>query len=665
MEHSHPSERALHLPHVEGLRGLAILLVVAYHAGLPGMSGGYVGVDVFFVLSGYLIIGQLARELEMKGRIDLRAFYARRARRLLPAAATVLVATLLVSAWMLPPEAAERTSVAAIASAFYVSNLYFASRAMDYLADESANPLLHTWSLSVEEQFYLLWPIALVIVARAARGMAARRSVGWITGVIVIASFAWAAVQQPVDGSLAFFSPLTRAWEFGVGGLAALIAGRGAPAVTRMAGYVGIAGILTASVLFGARTAMPSWPTLLPVLGAALLLWNSTPAPLIGARRGLAVTPLRWIGRASYSWYLWHWPAMVLTQFLLQRDSLLVRVAAALVSLVLAEATRRWIENPPRFHPVLVARPRLVLLLAGVIVAATGLAATQAQVVAERAATRPEHLYARQARMRPAIYANGCLLELAEVESPPCVSGDTTATSTVVLFGDSHAAQWHPAVERIALERRWRLVTLTKASCPIALTEGSWSRAREDACTQWRASAMRRILATHPDLVITSNYAGHVHLGSGEERRYEAREWLHGLRRSLRALDSAEINTILIRDTPPPDFDVPACVASLVRWQRSTPPFCAFERSTPRSVAIAELESAAARGLPRVKLLDLASEICPEQSCRTLRDNVLVFRDKHHLTRRFAEGLSGALNRELDVALGVLPGSQALLATRE
>ena len=665
MDASRPHDRAPHLPHIEGLRGLAILLVVAYHAGLPGFSGGYVGVDVFFVLSGYLIIGQLARELHASGGIDLRGFYARRARRLLPAAAVVMVATPLISTWMLPPQAAEGTSVAALASAFYVSNLYFASRATDYLADESANPLLHTWSLSVEEQFYLLWPLALVLIARATRGTSGRRSVVRVTGAIVVMSFAWAVLQQPVDGSTAFFSPLTRAWEFGVGGLAALIATRGAAGVTRVGGWAGLVGIVLASTLFGANTPMPSWPTLLPVLGAALLLWSPTDAPLAGARRWLAVSPLRWMGRLSYSWYLWHWPAVVLAQFYLQRDSLAVRVAAALCSLALAEATRRWIENPPRFHPVLVARPRLVLLLAGVVVATTGFSASWAQSEAKRAARSPANAHLRQARMRPAIYSNGCFLGIPAVESPPCVSGKAMSTNTVVLFGDSHAAQWYPALERIALDRGWRVVTLTKGACPIAWTMGNWSRAREDACMQWRASAMQRILGTRPNLVIASSYGGHVSFPSTRPGRYAPSAWVAGLRRSLSALDSAGINTILVRDTPRPDFDVPACVASLVRWQRSTPPFCAFDRSSPRSVAVAEMESAAASGLAHVKLVDLNTEVCPQQSCRTFRDEVLVFRDRHHLTPLFAEGLTASLDRELQAALGALPGLRTLLAARD
>ena len=205
-----------HLPAVEGLRGLAILLVVAYHAGVGALPGGFIGVDVFFVLSGYLIIGLLAREIRDTGRVALVEFWARRARRLLPAAAVVIAATLVAGAAILPPLGQQQTATAAVAAATYVSNLWFAWRATDYLGDEGSNPLLHTWSLSVEEQFYLFWPLALAGIALAHRGVG-RARVGWLAAAIAVASFLWAMVQQPVAPSWAFFSPLTRAWEFAIG----------------------------------------------------------------------------------------------------------------------------------------------------------------------------------------------------------------------------------------------------------------------------------------------------------------------------------------------------------------------------------------------------------------------------------------------------------------
>jgi peptidoglycan/LPS O-acetylase OafA/YrhL len=642
-----------YLPDVEGLRGLAILLVVAYHASLPGVPGGYVGVDVFFVLSGYLIIGQLARELESTGRIDLPAFYARRARRLLPAAGVVFVATLLVSYWMLPPHAAETSARAGIAAAFYFSNFYFAQRSTNYLADESGNPLLHTWSLSVEEQFYLVWPLAFALLVLVAPGIPARRRATWLTVVFVLASFGWAVVQQRLDASWAFFSPLTRAWEFGVGGLVALGARRVASPsrLLIVGGYAGAASVLVASAMYGTRTSIPSWPALLPTLGTALVLWGAGKNSSAAVGRWLGIAPLRWVGRASYSWYLWHWPVGVLTQYYLQRETVDVRIASAIASLVLAEATRRWIENPVRFHPVLVERPRYVLRLAVLMILATGLAGTAAESWASLAKRRYRHTRMAQAEERPGIYHNGCFLDVEEVESPPCMSGDTSSSRTVVLFGDSHAAQWYPALRLAAHERGWKLVSLTKASCPIAWTEGNWSRVREDACVQWRASAMQRILDAKPFVVITSNYEGDVRWDDSDVGRYGASAWRDGLRRSLRILDSAQINTIVLRDTPRPGFDVPACVSSLQRWKRSSPPLCAFDRTTPKSDAVARLLTEAAEGLYRVRIVDLTGAICPEPTCTPVRDDILIWRDRHHLTPAFSRHMSALLARELEPVL--------------
>lgn len=656
-----PSARApspsAYLPDVEGLRGIAILLVVAYHAGLSLVPGGYVGVDVFFVLSGYLIVGQLARELEATGRIDLPAFYARRARRLLPAAAVVILVTLLASLWLLPSRAMQGTASAGIAAALYVSNLYFGQRATNYLADESANPLLHTWSLSIEEQFYIAWPVALALLALAAPRIAARQRALWLTATFVAASFAWAVVQQSLDASWAFLSPLTRAWEFGIGGLVAMTVRRTAPVgrLTMVAGYAGAASILAAAALFGLRTRMPSWPALLPTVGTALVLWGAREYSHAGVSRWLGGAWLRWIGRASYSWYLWHWPVGVLTQFYLQRESLVVRVAAALASLALAEATRRWVENPVRFSPLLASRPRYALRLAALAVIATGLAGTAAHSWATFGTRRLADNRLAQAEQKPGIYHNGCFLDREEVESPPCVSGDTTSPRTVVLFGDSHAAQWYPALQPLARERGWKLVSLTKASCPIAWTEGNWSRMREDACMTWRASAMRRILDSKPFVVITSSYDGDVRLAANDVGRYAASDWADGLRHSLRVLDSAGINTVVLRDTPRPGFDVPACVASLERWQRSNPPFCAFERSTPKARAVAEMLTQASQGLRHVTLLDLTETICPDRTCRPVRDDILVWRDRHHLTPAFSRHISAQLGRELEPVLSQRP----------
>src|SRR5215207_8385412 len=285
---------------VEGLRAAAVVAVVAYHAGLGGVGGGFVGVDVFYVLSGFLITGLLWEELDGTGRLRLGAFYARRARRLLPAAALVLVVTLVASAVWLSPLQVPVVARDAAAAALYVANYRFAAQRTDYLADASPSPLQHYWSLGVEEQFYLLWPLLLLVVFLAARR--GRRSATRAAG---------AAVSQP----WAFFSLPTRAWELAAGGLVALAASRlarlpGLAAATL--GWLGLEAILWSITRFGPSTPFPGAAALFPVAGTAAVLAAGCAAPRLGPDLVLRRWPLQLGGRLSYAWYLWHWPLLVL-----------------------------------------------------------------------------------------------------------------------------------------------------------------------------------------------------------------------------------------------------------------------------------------------------------------------------------------------------------------
>lgn len=641
--------RRPYLPAIDGLRAVAILLVVAYHAGIPEISGGFIGVDVFFVLSGYLIIGHLGREIHDTGRVGLMDFWARRARRLLPAAAVVIVATLLAGAVILPPGSQQQTATAGLTSATYVSNLWFALRSTDYLGDEGSNPLLHTWSLSVEEQFYLFWPLALAAIAMTRLGSSARRLV-WLAAVITVASCVWAVIQHRVAPSWAFFSPLTRAWEFAIGGLVALSPSEAASSRGRgIFGFAGVAFIVAAALLFDGETAMPGLPALVPVLGTAMVLRGvdgATDGYLDGPYRWLSSAPMRWMGRASYSWYLWHWPAAVLLVAWLQLDTIGVRLVAMIVALALAELTRRWVENPVRFHPRLVGQPRLVLLGSAALVLTLVFVAWDSGT---RATRLGEHLIdARiaEAKARPVLYSNGCFVAAAEVRYPHCVSGDTTSSMHVVLVGDSHAAQWYPALEPIAARAGWRLETFTKGACSLAEVAGSGPRAEEDSCVEWRSTVVRRILESKPDLVITASFA-HLKWPGDEGGRYRAAEWGEGLRHALARLDSARIATILLRNPPRPGFDVPACVATLARFQRANPPLCAFDGRSARIREVAHQEELAASGLDSIKLVDLGETICPSLRCVPVLNDRLVYRDRHHLTAGYAASLSDDLWQEM------------------
>ncbi len=379
---------------IEGIRGLAVLAVVLFHAGLAGIVGGFVGVDVFFVISGFLITGLLLREHERTGRIGLVGFYARRARRLLPAAIFVLVATLVISLNLVAPLDRPAVGLDGAAAALSIGNVRFALAAGDYFTSVAApSPFLHFWSLAVEEQFYLVWPALILLVARGAH---ARRRVLIALVALVAVSFAANLVLTDAAANWAFYSLPTRAWQLGLGGLLAVGAGALARVPDRLvglSGWLGLAAIVVAMLVFDSSLAYPGAAALVPTIGAAALIAGGSRA--LGPGRLLSVGPLRFLGRISYSLYLVHWPIFVLAPFVIGDPNDMAR--AGLVGLSIAVAFAIWalVENPLRRGlPNFALRPRrsasfgLASVLAFVILASgpsLGLAPVQTAAAADPA----------------------------------------------------------------------------------------------------------------------------------------------------------------------------------------------------------------------------------------------------------------------------------------
>ena len=346
------SVKAVFRPDLEGLRAVAVILVLLYHAQVPWVSGGYVGVDVFFVLSGFLITGLLARELAATGRVDLPAFYARRARRLLPAASVTLLVTMVASALVLPPLRVPDVAGDTVAAAFYVSNMRFAIQATDYLGSAlPPSPVLHFWSLGVEEQFYLFWPALLLFASgvafRARRVSDGLRRLAIILAITFVLSLAISLWLTDVAQPWAFFSLPARAWELALGALLALpAAGRWVPArAAPWLGWAGVVMVVLSGLVLDEATKFPGVAALLPTMGSALVIAAGLRAaglspdaqataaspdaqadaspdaqadapPRRNLRRFavpaavLGLAPLRFFGRISYSLYLWHWPIL-------------------------------------------------------------------------------------------------------------------------------------------------------------------------------------------------------------------------------------------------------------------------------------------------------------------------------------------------------------------
>lgn len=622
-------------PDIEGLRGIAVLLVVLYHAGVTWLPGGFVGVDVFFVLSGYLITRMLLEELQATGRVNLVAFYARRARRLIPAAALTILVTVAIGWLVLSPLAQLQALKTGLSAATYWSNLRFALEAGDYFgANLGRDPLLHTWSLAVEEQFYLAWPLLTAAIALATGGR--RKGVAWALTLVTVASFAVSLWLSEAAPHWAFFSTPARAWEFGVGALAGFVALKKRPAA--ILGPIGVALVVLSGFLLSEALAWPGWWATIPVVGTALALVAGAAAPSSAAPRALSVRPLTGLGRLSYTWYLWHWPALVLTEAAAGPLELWQRLLVAAGALVVSEVTHRLVENPVRYHRRLVPAPRLaVMLMLGVSLVTTAVAATAASSTEQR-----QLRYVEAARDLPRSHQDGCHLQVpAAVPRFDCVYGHAGSETTVVLFGDSHATQWFPALEAIALERSWRLDVHAKSSCTPATVRSRLGNGEAYVeCDKWREAVIASFEASPLDLVVVATYAA-TSLQPPEAMSV-------GMSTTLTRLSEAAGAVVYVLDNPAPGFDAPECLSSKGPARCTYDLQAALQPHAWEAAALADVD---------VAVVDLTHDVCDSPMCRVERGGEILFRDDHHLAAEFAASLS----ERFDAALPPLAAHSAAL----
>ncbi|HZE39724.1 MAG TPA: acyltransferase, partial [Stackebrandtia sp.] len=351
-------------PDIEGLRAVAVGAVVLGHAGAPFFHGGYVGVDVFFVISGFLITSLLLRERLGTGRISIKGFYARRVTRLLPASALVVAAT-LVASWLWLPATRFASIVGdALASAFYLVNDRLAVSGTDYLnADAAPSPLQHFWSLAVEEQFYFVWPVLLIVLTVAWRHRTSirRKPIAAVLAVLVVVSLAISVVQTSASAPWAYFGTQTRVWELALGALVAVAANRlsairSGPAAALT--WCGLAAVAVSVLWFDDATAYPGYAAALPVVGAAAVIAGGCARPRGGAGLLLDTGPFQFLGKISYGYYLWHWPVLMIGPAALGvAASLKVNLALVAGALVLALLSYHLIENPVRRRKILKQKP--------------------------------------------------------------------------------------------------------------------------------------------------------------------------------------------------------------------------------------------------------------------------------------------------------------------
>lgn len=633
-----------HLPYLDGLRAVAILLVVAAHANLGGFKGGFIGVDVFFVLSGYLITGLLTTELNATGSIGFAGFYARRFRRLLPALLLVLAVTPALGLVLTPISQHPMQADGARSAALFVSNIYFAFADLDYFSPGSeTNLFLHTWSLGVEEQFYLVWPLLLLLATKMGRGPATRRLKLTMAGVFVT-SLATCLLVAETRTNLAFYLMPMRAWEFSIGALVFLYLGLGKerpPGWPRtsgaIAGLAGLLAIISAGVWIDPKAVYPNAWALLPALGTAALLAGCAVGGRNPARGALSLAPLRYLGRVSYSWYLWHWPVLLLGAMFVSVFNPWNRVALAVASLAVASISHALVEKPLRHAKWSLPYPArtIAIGLAGMLLVAAAGSAWRYGLGGSSTGAG----YLRYRFDAPVLYGMGCDSHFYSTKLDVCRFPDSgPAEHTAVLVGDSVAAQWFPALEQVFHRPGWQLVVLTKSACPMVDEEYFYDRIgrlyRE--CSTWREHAVAWIRQHHPDVVVTS---------STDTYGFSEQQWERGSARTLGSFDAAAGRIYVIRPTPRLSFDGPSCLAS--EASSSAQGRCSSPARLPRNAEVFDWIGHGTQALSNVVLLDLNDLVCPHGTCRAMLDGQVVFRDDHHMTASFSRSLAGQVTERM------------------
>ncbi|MFV0495909.1 acyltransferase family protein [Mycobacterium sp.] len=708
---------------IEGLRGFTLLAIVGWHISMPGVSGGFVGPDIFFEISGFVITLQLWKQVSTTGTIGLRKFYGGRARRLLPVSALVGVVTAIASAFLLPVVQAQNALKDAIASALYVPNFWFIGQQVDYFSGGTPSPFQHYWTLGVEEQFYLLWPPVIVGTAWLIRRLRRGSKTGTVPSrtpdrirvtLIAATSFALSLLVTYVMPLAAYFSLPTRAWQLAAGALVALTAPQWSRLPARAAviiGWVGAAMVLWACSVFTSDIPYPGTAALLPVVGTALLLGAGCSTPSKGAGRILGWSPMRAIGRLSYSWYLWHWPVLVFAPILVGHPLGLAGefVAAVVVSGALGWLTLRFVENPLRYAATLRNSPGKSLAVGGVttaVAAGVGVAllmwvSSQPMpvAVARGAATAPltvtappvptgsdiaaydaavDDVFAQiqagvaasadlqnvPANLDPSLadaggelgkmMFNGCLRLPVQAGQPECAMGDTASKTTGAVVGDSHASMWIPALKRIGTQRPWRIEAMAKAACPmmdLPIANPFVAPIVEflQHCEQWRGQIMDRLRAEHPKLVVLSVFRGYVAKNS------------NGFLSGFTSYDPPWIDGLnsLVKQLrgigakvlvlgPLPRLG--AAAPACLSGHLNDATACAPLTATAFDRAGMAAEAAAVNA-GGGQYADLTELFCAKTRCPVVVGNTLVYVDAGHLTLEYSELLAPAIAALADRAL--------------
>ena len=631
-----------HRSDIDGMRAFAIAVVVAFHASFPGFDGGFIGVDVFFVISGYLITGVLLRELDEHGRIRLGRFWARRIRRLLPASTAVVLVTLGATVLLLSPIAWQTSAESGVWAAGYAQNFFLAVEEADYFAVETRNPFVHFWSLAIEEQFYVIWPLVMVGLARISG--AVRQT--WVLpaglGALAVASFVHSVDLAGSDTTWDYYSPLSRGWEFAAGGLLAVAApslDRLRTAATSALATVIGAGLVGYSLFtVDAFTPFPGWNAVPPVVGTALVIAAHN-GPTTPAGRLLDLPPVQWVGRMSYGWYLWHFPFLVIAEQWSQSFGPVRRMVVVLLALGAAATSYHLIENPVRFSEWLRHRQPANYAMAAGLLALSLLAAGGAWAGGESRLDDPRYVELAEAAVDfERISDQGCPPGASpEVLVVSCVWGDPDGIATMLVIGDSHADQWIPALDQLGTEQQLRVLIRTVVACPALPSSPDNALTRD--CKVAQEGQLDVVDAIDPDVVFVTQWTGSL-VGFDQDI------WSPSVTSFGQALADRGIALVWVHD--PPSFGTNPVDCLGIRSEDACAPDAASNAAATRFHA--GLVRDALAGIPFAEY-DPVPDLCDDERCHLRIGDDLVYRDSNHLTgttaRKFVPQLTMAISTAL------------------
>jgi peptidoglycan/LPS O-acetylase OafA/YrhL len=665
-------------PDVEGLRAVAVLLVVLFHSGVSAISGGFIGVDVFFVISGFVITGVLLRERASTGSTSLLAFYGRRCRRIIPAATLVIIVTVFLSYFFLSSVEGSRTATDGLWAAVFLANVHFVATGTNYLGSQlPPSPLQNFWSLAVEEQFYVVYPTLFLLLAGIRARVSLRLRLAILLILVIAASLVFSVLDTSNNATGAYFSPFTRAWELALGALVAVATPWLVKLPVRLCAimtWVGLGAILGTAFVFTSHTAYPGSLVSIPVVGAALIIAGGMRTSRFGVETILGLAPLRALGRLSYSLYLWHWPILILAaeHGAQSSPSFPQSLGWVLLALAASALTYYLVENPIR-HAKTLFRVRwaslglgaaLVALTLGVVTLQSDVALgagigrpppspqtsstpglgvplrTVLQLVAasDHIRTLPRHLVPSlsEALLQP--YTNwggpGPCVAAWQHRPPGCTFGDHAGRFTMVLYGDSHADQWFKALDDIATRAHWKLLVFADGGCPPSAFPDAPPGAYGDRvdCYYFNRFAISTINRVHPSLlVITQALNGNV----------TTQEWRHGLEQVVKRITVPKPAQLILGDTP--ILGRPSCLPQHVTNVQgcSTKRFASFESHYD----VAERQAAAAEG---ARYISVTPWFCASR-CSPVIGNFDVYFNFGHVAVGYTRFLEGVLTNALNL----------------